>query len=202
MCEQSQQSGRSHTPGLLAALARWAVRRNRLVLAAAALLVVAGLLSSGVSAHLGAGGWIAEDTPSARVRSMLGQSRHGGMPPLLLLARITGSVDDAAARSAADPARRGPAAGTGCHRRRLVLDGPTRPGHQGPAVASARPAAPFQRRPYGPHRPVARGGRAHPAQRRGTCARPGHRAQQPTGDPGRRSGRRRARGNSTVSGTC
>ncbi|WP_329200160.1 MULTISPECIES: hypothetical protein [unclassified Streptomyces] len=100
MCEQSQQSGRSHTPGLLAALARWAVRRNRLVLAAAALLVVAGLLSSGVSAHLGAGGWIAEDTPSARVRSMLGQSRHGGMPPLLLLARITGSVDDAAARSA------------------------------------------------------------------------------------------------------
>ncbi|MFI6106968.1 MMPL family transporter [Streptomyces sp. NPDC051310] len=87
--------------GLLAVLARWTVRRNRLVLAAAALFaVVAGLLSSGVSAHLGAGGWIAGDTPSARVRSMLGEVPHGGMPPLLLLARSTGSVDDAAARSA------------------------------------------------------------------------------------------------------
>ncbi|MFF8387381.1 MMPL family transporter [Streptomyces kanasensis] len=100
-CEQSQHPDRSYPPGPLAALARWAVRRNRLVLAAAALFVaVAGFLSSGVSAHLGAGGWIAEDTPSARVRGMLGQAPHGGMPPLLLLARTAGSVDDASARAA------------------------------------------------------------------------------------------------------
>lgn len=101
MCEQSQHPDRAHTPGPLAALARWTVRRNRLVLAAAALFVaIAGFLSSDVSAHLGAGGWIAEDTPSARVRSMLGEAPHGGMPPLLFLARTTNSVDDAPARAA------------------------------------------------------------------------------------------------------
>ncbi|MEU9800839.1 MMPL family transporter [Streptomyces sp. NPDC051000] len=92
---------RSHIPGSLAALARWAVRRNRLVLAAAALFVVlTALLSAGVSAHLSTGGWLAENTPAAQVRHRLAQSPHGGMPPLLLLARTTGSVDDPAARTA------------------------------------------------------------------------------------------------------
>ncbi|PIM66861.1 transporter [Streptomyces sp. JV178] len=101
MCEPFSQPDRSHIPGSLAALARWAVRRNRLVLAAAALFVVlTGLLSAGVSANLSSGGWLAENTPAAQVRNRLAQSPHGGMPPLLLLVRTTGSVDDPVARTA------------------------------------------------------------------------------------------------------
>lgn len=101
MCEQPLPPDRSHIPGSLAALARWAVRRNRLVLAAAALFVVlTGLLSAGVSANLSSGGWLAENTPAAQVRNRLAQSPHGGMPPLLLLVRTPGSVDDPAARTA------------------------------------------------------------------------------------------------------
>ncbi|MEU9438637.1 MMPL family transporter [Streptomyces sp. NPDC048252] len=101
MCEPPPHPDRSHIPGSLAALARWAARRNRLVLAAAALFVVlTGLLSAGVSAHLSSGGWLAENTPAAQVRNRLAQSPHGGMPPILLLARTTGSVDEPAARTA------------------------------------------------------------------------------------------------------
>ena len=65
MCEPSVHPDRSHVPGALAALARWAVHRNRLVLSLAALFVLlTGLLSVGVSAHLGSGGWLAENTPN------------------------------------------------------------------------------------------------------------------------------------------
>lgn len=101
MREPSPPPDHSHIPGPLAGLARWAVRRNRLVLAASALFaILMGLLSTGVSAHLGSGGWLATNTPSAHVRALLADSPHGGMPPLLLLARTTGSVDDGPARTA------------------------------------------------------------------------------------------------------
>ncbi|WP_327188204.1 MMPL family transporter [Streptomyces sp. NBC_01334] len=101
MCEPPPHPDRSHIPGSLATLARWAAGHNRLVLAAAALFVVTtGLLSAGVSAHLSSGGWLAENTTAAQVRDRLAQSPHGGMPPLLLLARTTGSVDEPAARTA------------------------------------------------------------------------------------------------------
>ncbi|MFE7837069.1 MMPL family transporter [Streptomyces sp. NPDC057474] len=101
MCEQSPHPDRTRSPGPLTVLARWAVRRNRLVLAAAALFVLlTGLLSAGVSAQLGNVGWLAENTSSAHTRAMLNRSSHGGMPHLLLLARTHGSVDDVAARTA------------------------------------------------------------------------------------------------------
>lgn len=101
MCEQSPRPDHSHTPGPLAALARWTSRRDRILLAAAALFtLLAGSLSSGITAHLSAGSWLAEHTPSDRVRTMLERTPHGGMPPLLLLAHTTGSVDDPSARTA------------------------------------------------------------------------------------------------------
>ncbi|MGZ3113760.1 MMPL family transporter [Streptomyces sp. H62] len=101
MCEQTPDPDRSHIPSPLSALARWAVRRDRVLLAAAALFtLLAGCLSLGVTAHLSAGSWLAEHTPSDRARTMLDRSPHGGMPPLLLLARTVGSVDDPSARTA------------------------------------------------------------------------------------------------------
>ncbi|MFE9703273.1 MMPL family transporter [Streptomyces sp. NPDC005930] len=99
MSTPSHPDGLAATP--LAALARWASRRRRGILAAALLFtLVAGLLSVGLGGHLADGGWLAPRSPSAQARSALAQSPHAGAPPVVILATGSRTVDDPATRAA------------------------------------------------------------------------------------------------------
>ncbi|AQS71554.1 MMPL family transporter [Streptomyces pactum] len=104
MSEQPRPS----TPGCsatrtswLAVLTFWAVRNRLRILTATVLFTaVSGFLAIGLPAHLTNGGWLTDNTDSARTRIILRHSTHAGTPEVMLLATSRGSVDNAAARTA------------------------------------------------------------------------------------------------------
>lgn len=96
--------GCSTRPGLSALLERvacFSVRRRRAILVAAVLVVIVSVPSAlGLSSRLVNGGWISQDSASARARTLLDTTFHAGPADVLLLAHANTTVDSAPARQA------------------------------------------------------------------------------------------------------
>jgi RND superfamily putative drug exporter len=83
-------------------IARFSVRRRRLVLVATALVVaVAAVVGGGVFGKLRTGGFDDPSSESSRAQAILEQRFHQGVPNVVLVAQATsGTVDSSAARAA------------------------------------------------------------------------------------------------------
>src|SRR5437868_802470 len=87
---------------MVTALARFAVRRRRVVLAAALLFVVASIaLGTGVVSRLSGAGFDDPAAASTRANAALARQFHTGTPNFLLLVRADAGVDSPAATQAA-----------------------------------------------------------------------------------------------------
>ncbi|MGG7569457.1 MMPL family transporter [Streptomyces sirii] len=94
-------STRRGLSALLERVACFSVRRRREILVAAVLVVIVSVPSAlGLSSRLVNGGWISQDSASARARTLLDTKFHAGPADVLLLVRADTSVDSAPARQA------------------------------------------------------------------------------------------------------
>ncbi|MFF3227234.1 MMPL family transporter [Nocardia suismassiliense] len=86
---------------MLAWIARFGIRRPRLVLAAAVLVIVlCGAVGGSVTAHLKVGGFVADDAESARASALLDEKFGGAQPNLVLTVTAPGGVDSPDAEQA------------------------------------------------------------------------------------------------------